>query len=204
MPLLETEQPRKSDTSLLQLRILVKDLDAAGTYLEARVLESMRMAPPVATSPLERVTLGNGIEVDGHWFSVGITSGVCFYVSNFNKTIHRYTYRFWPERWLSSKDGATNGFTAEDVQWSETNFFPFSAGDQHCPARTLASRNLKAFVANMLWHFDFRPATNLTVDESSGKEGQMRLFSIENALISIIHGPAFKFKARLGGNISSS
>ncbi|KAF5543114.1 nonribosomal peptide synthase [Fusarium mexicanum] len=177
---------------------------AACTYLEACILESMRMAPPVATSPLERVTVGSGIEIDGHWFPAGITVGVCFYALNFNETIHKDPYRFWPERWLSSEDGATNGFTAEDVQRSESNFFPFSAGHRQCPARTLASRNLKVFVAKMLWHFDLRPATNLTVDESSGEEGQTGLFSIEDALISIVHGPVLEFKARLGDNSSSS
>ncbi|KAF4955747.1 hypothetical protein FGADI_4318 [Fusarium gaditjirri] len=177
---------------------------AACTYLEACILESMRMAPPVATSPLERVTVGDGIEVDGHWFTAGITVGVCFYALNFNETIHRDPYRFWPERWLSSEDGATNGFTAEDVEQSKSNFFPFSAGHRHCPAQTLASRNLKVLVAKMLWHFDFRPATNLGVGESSGEEGQTGLFYIEDALISIVHGPVLEFKARLGDNTFSS
>ncbi|KAF5715718.1 ATP-dependent DNA helicase PIF1 [Fusarium mundagurra] len=106
---------------------------AACTYLEACILESMRMAPPVATSPLERVTVGNGIEVDGHWFPAGITVGVCFYALNFNETIHKDPYRFWPERWLSREDGDTNGFTAEDVQQSKSNFFPFSAGSDIAP-----------------------------------------------------------------------
>ncbi|RBA15963.1 cytochrome P450 4A5 [Fusarium proliferatum] len=177
---------------------------AACTYDEACILESMRMAPPVVTSPLERVTLGNGIEVDGHWFPAGITLGVCFYALNFNETIHKEPYRFWPERWLSSEDGATNAFTAEDVQQSKSNFFPFSAGHRYYPARNLASRNLKVVIANMLWHFDFRPARNLRADESSGGEGQTGLFCIEDALISIVHGPVLEFKARLGDNASSS
>ncbi|KAG4259345.1 cytochrome P450 4A5 [Fusarium proliferatum] len=177
---------------------------ATCTYVEACILESMRMAPPVATSPLERVTLGNGIEVDGHWFPAGITLGVCFYALNFNETIHKEPYRFWPERWLSSEDGATNAFTAEDVQQSKSNFFPFSAGHRYYPARNLASRNLKVVIANMLWHFDFRPARNLRADESSGEEGQTGLFCIEDALISIVHGPILEFKARLGDNASSS
>nr|DAD54579.1 TPA_asm: FscF [Fusarium equiseti] len=173
---------------------------AACTYLEACILESMRMAPPVATSPLERVTVGNGIEVDGHWFPAGITLGVCFYALNFNETIHKDPYRFRPERWLSSEEG----ITAEDVQQSKSNFFPFSAGHRHCPARNLASRNLKVFIANMLWHFDLRPATSLGVNESSGEEGQTGLFCIEDALISIADGPVLEFKARLGYNASSS
>ncbi|KAF5630183.1 acetyl synthetase [Fusarium sp. NRRL 25303] len=177
---------------------------AACTYVEACILESMRMAPPVATSPLERVTVGNGIEVDGHWFPAGITLGVCFYALNFNETIHKDPCLFWPERWLSSENGATNGFTAEDVQQSKSNFFPFSAGHRHCPAQNLASRNFKVFIANMIWHFDFRPATNLRADESSGEEGQTGLFCIEDALISIVHGPVLEFKARLGDNASSS
>lgn len=163
----------------------------ACVYLEACILEAMRMAPPVSPSPLERVTVADGIEIDGRWYPAGLTVGTCFYALNFSEAAHREPFAFRPERWIV-------GETPEDeVRRAKENFFPFSGGHRMCVGRHLATRNLKMLLATLLWHFDFREARHLESGEVSGEEGQSGLYEIEDALISITQGPVLELKARV-------
>ena len=147
-------------------------------YVEACMLEAMRMSPPAGPSPLERVVIRNGIEIDGHWFPQGVTVGTCFYALNMNEDVHESPFEFRPERWLVDEDGII-GCSAENVQRAKSNFFPFSHGHRMCVGRNLATRNVRTVLATLLWHFDFRVARVLEAGEVSGEEGQTGQFEIQ-------------------------
>lgn len=69
-------------------------------YLDACVLEALRVHPPFAL-PFERVVPEGGITMLGHFLPAGTIVGASPYVTNRCKTMYGEDAEFWrPERWL--------------------------------------------------------------------------------------------------------
>lgn len=116
-------------------------------FIEAVLLETMRLYPPVSITMPRRVPEG-GATIDGRFVTSGTTVGVnhlsCYRSScNFENATS-----FRPERWLraSGKDACPDDNFAA--------FQPFSFGPRSCLGKNLARAEMCLLLARILWRFD--------------------------------------------------
>ncbi|PSS03037.1 Cytochrome P450 89A2 like [Actinidia chinensis var. chinensis] len=118
-------------------------------YLKAVVLEGLRRHPPGHFVLPHSVT--KDVELEGYLVPKDAT--VNFMVAEMG----------WdPKVWDDPMDFKPDRFRGEEVDLTgsrEIKMMPFGAGRRICPGASLALLHLELFVANLIWHFEWMPAT---------------------------------------------
>ncbi|KAM0930785.1 hypothetical protein ACQ4PT_000707 [Festuca glaucescens] len=141
-------------------------------YLNAVVLESLRMHPPVPY-------ILRGAHGEGGAKAIGVTTGavpvhglrvlerVRFNLGDIVRDKKTWTYpnEFRPERFFA-------GGVAEDIGVAsgpkEIRMMPFGAGHRHCPGMSMGMLHIKYFLAALVREFEWAPST-----EDCGGGGDM-------------------------------
>lgn len=139
-------------------------------YLKAVVLEGLRRHPPGHFVLPHSVT--EDVELEG--YVVPKNANVNFMVAEmgWDPRVWESPMEFRPERFLEGKMAGDNGEgQVFDVTGSkEIKMMPFGAGRRICPGLNLALLHLEYFVANLIWHFEWRAVDGDDVDLSEKQE----------------------------------
>ncbi|KAK4284480.1 hypothetical protein QN277_001306 [Acacia crassicarpa] len=146
---------------------LVKEEDLSKMpYLKAVVLEGLRRHPPghfvVPHAVSEDVVFNN--------YLVPKKATVNFMVAEiaWDPKVWEDPMEFKPERFLNREGKGSETF---DITGSkEIKMLPFGAGRRMCPGYNLAILNLEYYVANLIWNFEWKPASGHDVDLSEIQE----------------------------------
>ncbi|KAH1113875.1 hypothetical protein J1N35_007253 [Gossypium stocksii] len=133
---------------VLDGEVRIKDEDLRNMpHLRAIILESLRRHPP--SHFLIPHTVTKDVVLDG--FLVPKNSIVIFRVVEMgrNPNVWENPMEFKPERFLNNGDFDISGT-------KEIKMIPFRVGKRMCPAYRLAMLHFKYFVANLVWHFNFK------------------------------------------------
>ncbi|KAL5333961.1 cytochrome P450 [Aspergillus crustosus] len=115
-------------------------------YLDACVLEGLRMHPPFAL-PFERVVPRGGLSIGGRFFPEGTIVGMPAYVVNRHKGTFGDDADSWnPERWMVPKEVKSR---------REAAVLSFGAGRRVCLGKHIAMLELKKIVPALLLKYDF-------------------------------------------------
>ncbi|KAL2808466.1 cytochrome P450 [Aspergillus granulosus] len=115
-------------------------------YLDACVLEGLRMHPPFCL-PFERVVPKGGMTVGENYFPQGTIIGMSPYLVNRHKPTFGEDVEDWnPERWMVEKELKAR---------REAAILTFGAGRRVCLGRHIAMLELKKIVPALLLQFDF-------------------------------------------------
>ncbi|KAG5602757.1 hypothetical protein H5410_034127 [Solanum commersonii] len=119
-------------------------------YLKAVILEGLRRHPP------------------GHFLQPHKDAPINFMVADMglDPLVWENPLDFNPDRFLSSDD--TEAF--DIIGNKEIKMMPFGAGRRVCPGYLLALLHLEYFVANLVWHFEWKPVDGNNVDLSEKQE----------------------------------
>ncbi|KAK4284478.1 hypothetical protein QN277_001305 [Acacia crassicarpa] len=135
-------------------------------YLKAVILEGLRRHPPghfvLPHAVSEDVVFNN--------YSVPKKGAVNFMVAEmgWDPKVWEDPMEFKPERFLNSEGKGSETF---DITGSkEIKMMPFGAGRRMCPGYNLAMLHLEYFVANLIWNFKWKPASDHNVDLSEVQE----------------------------------
>ncbi|KAF2317338.1 hypothetical protein P3X46_022459 [Hevea brasiliensis] len=134
-------------------------------YIKAVVLEGLRRHPP-GYAPATPHAVTEDVELGGYKVPKG--TAVNFLIADMGRdpNVWENPMEFKPERFLKSSDGDNDhrqqGF---DVTGSrEIKMMPFGAGRRICPGYGLAMLHMEYLVANLVWHFEWKPADGEDVD----------------------------------------
>lgn len=161
-------------------------------YLQACILEGMRMAPSVP-SELYREVLKGGYRVDNIWYPSGTLLGSPSYPLHYNQRTFEDPFEFRPERWIVNGEDRK---TAAMVAKLKRTFTPFSIGPRSCPGKNLAMLEMSLTLSLLIWDTDFRrPSTDL-----ERLDGLLRdyknLYPVIDAFIAVRNGPILQFRRR--------
>ncbi|KID99278.1 Cytochrome P450, partial [Metarhizium majus ARSEF 297] len=150
------------------LKKLVRELEEAGVsrpypkwnqvstlpYLDACVLEALRVHPPFAL-PFERVVPEGGITMLGHFLPAGTIVGASPYVTNRCKKMYGEDAEFWrPERWLEGD--------AEHKKKMENVMLTFGAGRRICLGRYIGIFEIKKIVPFLVLNYEIEAVDHTT------------------------------------------
>ncbi|KAJ9162702.1 hypothetical protein P3X46_022458 [Hevea brasiliensis] len=134
-------------------------------YIKAVVLEGLRRHPPGYT-PLTPRAVTEDVELGGYIVPKG--TAVNFLITDMGRdpNVWENPMEFKPERFLKNSDDDhehhQEGF---DVTGSrEIKMVPFGAGRRICPGNGFAMLHMEYLVANLVWHFEWKPADGEDVD----------------------------------------
>ncbi|CAG8053445.1 unnamed protein product [Penicillium olsonii] len=114
-------------------------------YLNAVLLESMRVYPPIP-SMLPRIVPEGGAMINDRYVPASTSVSMSPY-STFHAAGHfKYPDTFIPERWLPETD--------EFKDDKRSAFQPYSWGPQNCLGQHLANAEMRLILAKLLWNFD--------------------------------------------------
>jgi len=117
-------------------------------YLNAVLLESLRIYPPVAVT-LPRVVSYGGEVIDGRFVPSGTTVGVNHFACYHDPRNFHRPDDFLPQRWLPE----TKDHTPFDKD-NRNCLQPFSFGPRNCLGKNLAWAEMRMIITNLLFHFD--------------------------------------------------
>ncbi|KAK1398773.1 putative Cytochrome P450, family 87, subfamily A, polypeptide 6 [Heracleum sosnowskyi] len=135
-------------------------------YLKAVVLETLRLHPPTHLVVPHSVT--EEVELDGYLIPKNAEVNFMVAAMGRDAEVWEYPTEFRPERFLNG-NGGEEGFDITCRR--EIKMMPFGAGRRICPGYTMALLHLEYFVANLVVHFEWKPAIgNYDVDLSENQE----------------------------------
>jgi cytochrome P450 len=165
-------------------------------YLRACLDEALRLTP-AGPSELARTVLAGGLQVDGEFFPEGTCVGTTGWSSGRNEETYGDANTYRPERWIVDEE---NGVSAESVAFVKSCLHPFSAGPGNCVGQNLAILEMLLVIARTLYRMDVRLAPGSTLGEGAPELGWGRrnknLYQLEDAYISLRHGPMLQFRRR--------
>ncbi|KAK4145929.1 cytochrome P450 [Dichotomopilus funicola] len=123
----------------------VKDL----RFLEATLLEALRLFPPSPASQQRMVPRGGAV-IDGYSLPEGTTVAVSPWSSTRSKLNFHDPDSFRPERWLAVDEGGQEQFASDRLGAS----LPFGTGPRVCIGKNLAHMEMRLIAAHMLRNFD--------------------------------------------------
>lgn len=134
-------------------------------YLKAVILEGLRRHPPGHFVLPHTVT--EEVELNGYVVPKDATINFMVAEMGLDSNVWEDPLEFRPERFLV--EGSDNeGF---DITGSrEIKMMPFGAGRRICPGYVLAMLHLEYFVANLVWHFQWKAVEGDDVDLSEKLE----------------------------------
>ncbi|KAI1810274.1 benzoate 4-monooxygenase cytochrome P450 [Poronia punctata] len=111
-------------------------------YLDAVILEGLRIYPPFPLAP-PRVVPAGGEVVDGCFLPGGTIVSTSPYAASMDPANFKNPARFLPERWLREEP-------EDKLDASQ----PFSLGSRSCIGKGLAMLELRLTLAKLIWRFD--------------------------------------------------
>ncbi|KAI1845474.1 hypothetical protein JX266_008332 [Neoarthrinium moseri] len=141
---------------------------ASLSYLNAVLMESMRLTVNVATG-LARSSPGS--EVDGNYIAKGITVQYAHFAFTRSSAYFHDPHKYWPQRWLPTTHEHWDPAFQEDATDS---FFPFGHGPRACIGQAQAWRQMRLFVAKVLWTFD----VEMLPDQDLNFERDFKLYAM--------------------------
>ncbi|KAH0659584.1 hypothetical protein KY289_028332 [Solanum tuberosum] len=155
----------KTDGATEEEEEIVKEEDLEKMpYLKAVILEGLRRHPPGHF--LQPHTVTEEVELNG--YVIPKDAPINFMVADMglDPQVWENPLDFNPDRFLSSDD--TEAF--DIIGNKEIKMMPFGAGRRVCPGYLLALLHLEYFVANLVWHFVWKPVDGNNVDLSEKLE----------------------------------
>jgi cytochrome P450 len=165
-------------------------------YFAACVKESLRISPPIGSSPWREIGEG-GETIDGHFIPEGYTVGTGLYSLHHNAAYFHNPHEFIPERWLNSDESDTTGSNTK-----KSAFNPFSSGPRSCIGESLAYLELLLTIASLLLVYDFRTPERaydeLRADLGTQKPGRgnSEEFQLIDRIFGLSKGPMLQFRPR--------
>ncbi|XP_009804264.1 cytochrome P450 89A2-like [Nicotiana sylvestris] len=129
------------------------------SYLKAVILEGLRRHPPSHFLLPHRV--GEEMELSG--YVIPKNSIIYFMVREMglDPKVWEDPMKFKPERFLNTD---RNGEPLDITRSREIKMMPFGVGRRICPGYDFALLHLEYFVANLIWHFEWKPVEGHDVD----------------------------------------
>ncbi|XP_050384321.1 cytochrome P450 89A2-like [Argentina anserina] len=127
-------------------------------YLQAVILEGLRRHPPAHLLSPHAVT--HDIILDGYMVPKNGTVNFLVADMGWDPEVWENPMDFKPERFLN-KEGEEFDITGS----KEIKMMPFGAGRRICPGIGLALLNLKYFVANLVWKFEWKGIEDVDLTE---------------------------------------
>lgn len=145
-------------------------------YLEATLLEALRLFPPSPASQ-QRIVPRGGATVDGLPLPAGTTVAVSPWSATHSAVNFHEPDAFYPERWLPGED---ERFAGDRLGAS----LPFGTGPRVCIGRNLAYMEMRLIAAHLLWSFDVALDTTTHGRENAvwGLDGRMRTMKVYHSM----------------------
>ncbi|XP_060173339.1 cytochrome P450 89A2-like [Lycium barbarum] len=134
-------------------------------YLKAVILEGLRRHPPGHFLQPHAVT--EEVELNGYVIPKDATITFMVADMNLDPNVWENPLDFKPDRFLSV-DGDTEAFDITGNR--EIKMMPFGAGRRMCPGYGLAMFHMEYFVANLIWHFEWKAVDGDDIDLSEKLE----------------------------------
>lgn len=135
-------------------------------YLKAVILEGLRRHSPGHF--LQPHTVTKEVELNGYVISKDVAINFMVADMGLDPQVWANPLDFNPDRFLSVGGDDTKAFDITGVR--EIKMMPFGAGRRVCPAYGLAMVHLEYFVANLIWHFEWKAVDGNNVDLSEKLE----------------------------------
>ncbi|KAK4720848.1 hypothetical protein R3W88_011081 [Solanum pinnatisectum] len=126
------------------------------SYLKAVILEGIRRHPPSHFLLPHRVT--EEMELNGYALP---KNAIIYFMARemgLDPNVWKDPMEFKPERFLVDRE------TFDITGSRETKMMPFGVGRRICPGYDFAMFHLEYFVANLIWHFEWKPVEGDDVD----------------------------------------
>jgi cytochrome P450 len=144
-------------------------------YLEATLMEALRLFPPSPASQ-QRIVPRGGAAVDGYHLPAGTTVAVSPWSSTHSQLNFHEPDSFRPERWL----GEDKKFAHDHLNAS----LPFGTGPRVCIGKNLAYMEMRLIAAHLLWNFDIELDRELREKENRvwGFDGRMKTMKVYHSM----------------------
>lgn len=140
-------------------------------YLDACVLEAVRMHPPFVL-PLERVVPKGGVVINGRHYEEGTCIGMNAYVVNRHKPTFGEDAEYWrPERWLVEDPAlrrklegsimTVSVVLSHEVYLADSMVLQFGAGRRTCIGRHIAILEVKKLISALVVNYDVSRARQI-------------------------------------------
>lgn len=199
-----THYPAVYDKLVSEIRRTFSSLDeihsgpalSSCVYLRACIDEAMRMNPPIPRD-LDRVVLGGGANVEGHYLPAGTRLSSCIHNMHHDPSYFDEPFIFKPERWILDEKA---GITQAVLDHQAEAFWPFSSGVRNCPGQKLAYLEMELTIARLLWKVDLKGVDGDRLGAGSkeliwGRRDEGH-YQVKDCFISARTGPMVQFKLR--------
>ncbi|KAL4864887.1 cytochrome P450 [Aspergillus spectabilis] len=166
-------------------------------YLDACIMESMRMSPAITGATMFRHVSPGGQTVDGEHIPAGYSVSAGIYTVHHNEDLFPRPFEFIPERWIVDEHT-----TQEQLDMRLKMWVPFSTGARACIGKTFAQTLLSITVASVVQAYDFRIAEGPGGMKGSGhpfgEPGRTNPseYQLRDYIVSTGEGPVLQFKRR--------
>ncbi|KAL4914597.1 cytochrome P450 [Aspergillus aurantiobrunneus] len=167
------------------------------TYLNACILEAMRISPAITGAAMFRHVSAGGQTVDGEHIPAGYNVSAGIYAVHHNEELFPRAFEFIPERWIVDEHTSQEQLDQRLKMW-----FPFSMGPRACIGKTFAETLISITIASVVRIYDFRVAHGPEGVKGSGhpfgaagrtNPGE---FQLQDYIVSTGEGPVLQMKLR--------
>lgn len=146
-------------------------------YLEATLMEALRLFPPSPASQ-QRIVPRGGATIDGYRLPAGTTVAVSPWSATHSRLNFYEPDTFRPERWLAGEEDKR--FASDRLGAS----LPFGTGPRVCIGKNLAYMEMRLIAAHLLWNFDVELDTQNHERENSvwGLDGCMKTMKVYHSM----------------------
>ncbi|KAK4044166.1 cytochrome P450 [Parachaetomium inaequale] len=144
-------------------------------YLEATLLEALRLFPPSPASQ-QRIVPRGGATIDRYHLPAGTTVAVSPWSATHSHLNFHEPDMFQPERWLVEDERFANDRLGASL--------PFGTGPRVCIGKNLAYMEMRLVAAHLLWNFDVELDTRVHERENGvwGLDGRMKTMKVFHSM----------------------
>jgi cytochrome P450 len=144
-------------------------------YLEATLLEALRLFPPSPASQ-QRIVPRGGATIDGYHLPAGTTVAVSPWSATHSCLNFHEPDMFRPERWLGEDERFANDRLGASL--------PFGTGPRVCIGKNLAYMEMRLVAAHLLWNFDVELDTGVHERENEmwGLDGRLKTMKVYHSM----------------------
>ncbi|EKM51676.1 uncharacterized protein PHACADRAFT_212308 [Phanerochaete carnosa HHB-10118-sp] len=123
-------------------------------YLEAILMETLRLFPAVPSGSQRAPEIGTGGKAIGpYYIPEGTQTRVSFLGVHRDPRNFTHPDMFWPDRWLIAEGLQTH---KEEIVHNPNAWVPFSFGPSNCVGKNLAMQEMRILVCHLVQRFNFR------------------------------------------------